>query len=206
MFLLEQALKYANDVVAGTEITTPEVVKQCEWFLRDYEERQFSDDFEFYFDESKLKIINNLLKLFNFATGFVAGKQVLSNLVGFQCFLMANIFGWRYKNNPKKFRYNDITLYIARKNAKTAVVGLIFLLLMLTEQDYSEFYSICLTKELAAEIRKSMVQILDASPLIAKHFTWSKTKIGRIECKITKSFFEPRTAESGKNNSIRPSA
>ncbi|OSA88413.1 UNVERIFIED_ORG: terminase [Clostridium botulinum] len=206
MFLLDNALKYANDVVTGKEITTKEVIIQCKWFLIDYDKKQYEENFDFYFDEEKLKIINNLLKLFNFATGFVAGEQVLKNLVGFQCFLIANIFGWRFKDNKNKFRYNDITLYIARKNAKTAVVGLIFLLLMLTEQDYSEFYSICLTKELAAEIRKSMVQILEASPFIAKHFTWSKTKIGPIECKITKSFFQPRTAESGKNNSIRPSA
>lgn len=205
MILLERALRYAERVVAGKEITTKEVIIQCKWFLIDLE-KQDEEDFEFYFDEEKLKVINNLLKLFNFATGFVEGEQVLENLADFQCFYLANIFGWRFKDNPKKFRYNDITLYIARKNAKTALVGLTFLLLMLTEQDYSEFYSICLTKELAAEIRKSMVQILDASPLISKHFKWSKSKTGIIECKITKSFFEPRTAESGKNNSIRPSA
>ena len=205
MFLLDRAIKYAERVVAGKEITTREVIIQCKWFLIDLK-RQDEEEFKFYFDEDKLRIINNLLKLFNFATGFVAGKQVLENLADFQCFFLANIFGWRFKDNPDKFRYNDITLYISRKNAKTALVGLTFLLLMLTEQDYSEFYSICLTRELAAEIRKSMVQILDASPLISKHFIWSKTKTGRIECKITKSFFEPRTAESGKNNSIRPSA
>ncbi|MEN8079196.1 terminase TerL endonuclease subunit [Clostridioides difficile] len=205
MFLFDRAIQYAERVVAGEEITTREVIIQCKWFLVDLK-RQNNEEFEFYFDKDKLKIINNLLKLFNFATGFVAGKPVLENLADFQCFFLANIFGWRFKDNPDKFRYNDITLYISRKNAKTALVGLVFLLLMLTEQDYSEFYSICLTRELAAEIRKSMVQILDASPLISKHFTWSKIKTGRIECKITKSFFEPRTAESGKNNSIRPSA
>lgn len=205
MLLLDKAIQYADDVVSGKEITTWEVETQCKWFLEDLK-KQDNNDFEYYFDLNKLKIINNLLKLFNFATGFVARKQVLENLVGFQCFLIVNIFGWRFKNNPDKFRYNDITLYIARKNAKTALVGLIFLILMLTEQNYSEFYSICLTRELAAEIRKSMVQILESSPLIAKHFTWSRTQIGKIECAITNSFFQPRTAESGKNNSIRPSA
>ena len=205
MLLLDKAIQYANDVVSGKEITTWEVETQCEWFLEDLK-KQNNDDFEYYFDLNKLKIINNLLKLFNFATGFVAGKQVLENLVGFQAFLIANIFGWRFKNNSDKFRYKDITLYIARKNAKTALVGLIFLLLMLTEQNYSEFYSICLTRELAAEIRKSMVQILESSPIISKHFTWSKTQIGKIECTITHSFFQPRTAESGKNNTIRPCA
>ena len=205
MILLDRAIRYAERVIAGKEITTKEVIIQCKWFLIDLE-KQYDDDFKFYFDEDKLRIINNLLKLFNFATGFVAGKQVLENLADFQCFFLANIFGWRFKDKPEKFRYNDITLYIARKNAKTALVGLTFLLLMLTEQNYSEFYSICLTRELAAEIRKAMVQILEASPLIAKHFEWSRTEIGKIKCKITQSFFQPRTAESGKNNSIRPSA
>ncbi|MEA5085092.1 MAG: terminase TerL endonuclease subunit [Lachnospiraceae bacterium] len=206
MILQERALQYAEDVVNGIEITTWEVRAQCKIFLKDYNERRYSEDFEFYFDEKELGIINNLLKLFNYATGFVAGLQVLENLVPFQCFLIVNVFAWRYKNNPKKFKHNDITLFISRKNTKTALVALIFLLLMLTEQDYSEFYSICLTRELAAEIRKAMVQLLDASPLIGKHFTVSKIFTGKIECKLTHSFFQPRTAESGKNNSVRPSA
>lgn len=202
MILLERALQYARDVVDGIEITTKEVVSQCKIFLRDYNERQYQEDFEYYFDEKELLKINNLLKLFNFATGFVAGEQVLENLAPFQCFLITNIFAWRFKDNPKKFKHNDITLFIARKNSKTATVALIFLLLMLTEQPYSEFYSICLTRELAAEIRKAMTQLLEASPLISKHFTVSKTFTGKIECKLTHSFYQPRTAESGKNNSV----
>jgi len=202
VILLERAVKYAEDVVSGAEITTKEVVRQCKIFLTDYNERQHTDEFEFCFDEKELLKVNNLLKLFNYATGFVAGMQVLQYLGPYQCFLLANVFGWRLKSNPEKFRYNDITLFIARKNAKTNTVALIFLLLMLTEQEYSEFYSICLTRELAAEIRKAMVQILDASPLICKHFTVSKTFTGKIECKITHSFYQPRTAESGKNNSV----
>ncbi|WMI80913.1 terminase large subunit [Anaerotignum sp. MB30-C6] len=206
MILLERAVKYAKDVVAGKEITTKEVICQCKIFLMDYEERQYAEEFQYYFDEKELKKINNLLKLFNYATGFVAGKQVLAYLGPYQCFLITNVFAWRFKDNSKKFKHNDITLFIARKNAKTNTVALIFILLMLTEQEYSEFYSICLTKELAAEIRKAMVQLLDASPHIRKHFTVSKTLTGMIECKLTHSFYQPRTAESGKNNSVRPSA
>lgn len=206
MILLDCAIKYATDVVNDDEITTWEVKKQCEIFLDDYKNRQCEDRFEFYLDTDELLKINNSLKLINFATGFVAGKQVLENLAPFQCFFITNIFGWRFKTNKRKFRYNDITLFIARKNAKTAIIGLVFILLMLTEQQYSEFYSICLTKELAAEIKKIMEQIINASPLIKKHFNISTTKTGRITCKLTNSYFEPRVAEAGKNNSVRPSA
>lgn len=206
MILLDRALQYATDVVEGKEVTTWEVTKQCAIFIQDYYKRQYENNFEFCFDEDELKTVNDLLKLFNFATGFVENKQVLESLAPFQAFFISNIFGWRYKDNRRKFRYNDVTLFIARKNAKTAIIGIVFLLLMLTEQNYSEFYSICLTKELATEIKKIMAQIINASPLIKKHFIVSMRQTGRITCKLTNSYFEPRVAEAGKNNSIRPSA
>lgn len=204
--LLDKALQYANYVVDGKEITTQEVISQCKVFLNDYNNRQYKEEFDYYFDEDKLLVINNLLKLLNFATGFVENQCVLESLANFQAFLIANVFGWRYKSNSKRFRYRDVNLFIARKNAKSSIVGIIFILLLLTEQQYSEFYSICLTKELAGELKKAMEQVINASPLISKHFKISASQTGRITCKITGSFFEPRVSESGKNNSIRPSA
>lgn len=206
MLLLKKALQYANDVLEGKEITTWEVKAQCRFFLNDYHNRQHKEEFDYYFDEDKLLIINNLLKLLNFATGFVEKQCVLDSLANFQAFLIANIFGWRYKSNPKRFRYRDVNLFIARKNAKSSIISVIFIILMLTEQQYSEFYSICLTKDLASELKKAMQQVIGASPLIKKHFKVSATKTGSITCKLTGSFFEPRVSESGKNNSIRPSA
>lgn len=206
MILLERAIKYAEDVANGNEVTTWEVKKQCEIFLNDYNNRQYNEDFEFCLDENKLQTINDLLKLLNFATGFVAGKEVLECLAPFQAFFYVNIFGWRFKTNKDKFRYSDVTLFIARKNSKTATIAIVFILLMFTEQNYSEFYSICLTKELASEIKKIMAQIINASPLIKNRFFISTTKTGQIKCSLTDSYFEPRVAEAGKNNSIRPSA
>lgn len=204
MILLDKALEYCKDVVEGKELTTVEVALQCSIFIQDYYKKQYEDEFEFYFDEKKLKKINNLLKLFNYATGFVAGKQVLKGLSGFQALLIAAIFGWRYKNNKKKFRYRDVTLFIPRKNAKSFLAALILILLMLTEQNFSEFYSICIDRELAKETRKAMAQLIQASPAIAKHFFVSDSEIGIIKCKITNSYYVPRTAKANKNNSIRP--
>ncbi|WP_096635860.1 terminase large subunit [Clostridium cochlearium] len=204
MILLDKALKYAIDVVTGKEITTKEVKKQCKKFKNDYENRQYKNEFEYYFDEDKLKIINDLLKLMNFATGFVAGKQVLEGLEGFQAFFICNIFGWRYKSNKNKFRYRDVVLYIPRKNAKTFIISVVLLILMLTEQNFSEFYSICIDRDLAKEVRKAMAQLISASPALQKHFFVSDSEIGIIKCKITNSFYYPRTSKADKNNSIRP--
>lgn len=204
MILIDKALQYCRDVTTGKEITTKEVVLQCGKFLNDYNKRQYEDDFEYYFDEKKLKIINALISLMNYATGFYAGACVLNYIEGFQALLICAVFGWRHKNNPNKFRYRDIILFIPRKNAKTFIVAMILVLLMLTEQGFSEFYSICVDRELAKETRKGMAQLIEASPAIAKYFVVSDSEIGIIKCTLTKSYYYPRTSKANKNNSIRP--
>ncbi|WEG13995.1 terminase large subunit [Pullulanibacillus sp. KACC 23026] len=204
--ILEKAIKYAEKVAAGKEITTKEVIIQCTWFLKDLE-RQQDDNFSYYFDEDEIERIEGILELLNFATGLgIVGMSILEGLEGFQAFFLVNIFGWRFKDDPEKFRYRDVTLFIPRKNAKTFICALILIILMLTEADYSEFYSICLDRELAGEVKKAMTQILVASPAVGKYFVVPKTLNGRIVCKLTNSFFQARTAEANKNNSIRPSA
>ena len=200
--LYDLGMKYLYDVIEGREVVNKQMYKACLRLKNEYEVKQFEEEWEYYFDVKQVKKINNLLKLLNFATGFVAGKPIINNLAPYQAYLILNLFAWRYKSKPYKFKHNDITLYIARKNAKTAGAGIIYILLMLTEQNYSEFYSICLNRELAGEIRKSIVQILDASPLMRKYFDISVSFLGKLECNITHSFFQPRVSQAGKNNSI----
>jgi phage terminase large subunit-like protein len=204
--ILEKAKRYAEKVTSGKEITTKEVIVQCHWFLKDLE-RQEDENFLYYFDEEEIEKIEGILELLHFATGLgIIGKTILEGLVGFQAFFLVNIFGWRFKEDPEKFRYRDVTLFIPRKNAKTFICALILIILMLTEADYSEFYSICLDRELAGEVKKAMTQIINASPSVDKYFVIPKSLKGRIVCKLTNSFFQARTAEANKNNSIRPSA
>ena len=202
--LLEKAKRYAKNCIAEKEITTFEVKKQCEWFLEDLE-KQNNDYYPYYFDTKQIGIIEGLLKLLNFATGLgIVGKSIYEGLEDFQAFFIANIFGWRYKTDSRKFRYREVDLFIPRKNSKTFLAALI--ILMLTEDEYSEFYSICLDRDLAGEVKKAISQILNASPLVSEYFNIPKTLSGRMECTLTHSFYQPRTAEANRNNSIRPSA
>lgn len=204
--LLEKAKEYANDCISGKEITTFEVKKQCEWFLEDLE-KQNNDYYPYYFDTKQVGIIEGILKLLNFVTGLgVTGKSIYDGLENFQAFFIANIFGWRYKTDSKKYRYREVDLFIPRKNTKTFLAALIFIILMLTEDDYSEFYSICLDRDLAGEVKKAIAQILNVSPMVGQYFNIPKTLSGRLECTLTHSFYQPRTAEANRNNSIKPSA
>lgn len=204
--LLEKAKEYAETCISGKEITTFEVKKQCEWFLEDLE-KQNNDYYPYYFDTKQIGIIEGILKLLNFATGLhIVGKSIYEGLENFQAFFIANIFGWRYKSDSKKFRYREVDLFIPRKNTKTFLAALIIIILMLTEDEYSEFYSICLDRDLAGEVKKAISQILNASPLVSEYFNIPKTLSGRMECTLTHSFYQPRTSEANRNNSIKPSA
>lgn len=205
--LLEKAKQYAEDCISGKEITTFEVKTQCEWFLEDLE-KQKNESYPYYFDTKAIKVIEGILKLLNYATGLndIVGKNILEGLENFQAFFIANIFGWRYKTDSKKYRYREVVLFIARKNTKTFLAALIFIILMLTESEYSEFYSICLDRDLAGEVKKAITQILNVSPAVREYFNIPKTLSGRMECTLTHSFYQPRTAEANRNNSIKPSA
>jgi phage terminase large subunit-like protein len=199
------AVQYARDVLDGKEITTKEVKVQCEWFFRDLE-KQNEEDYPYYFDLDEVQKVEDIIGLLVFPTGLKAGEPMLDNLAPFQGFFFANVFGWRFKNDPERFKHRDNVLFIPRKNGKTQIVGIIFIVLLLTEQNMSEFYSICLDRELAGEVKKAMTQLIQSSPALEPHFKISTTLQGKITCKITNSYYQARTSEANRNNGIRPSA
>lgn len=204
--LFGMATKYANDVLDGKEVANKYIKKQCNIFLNDLE-RQHNDDFAYYMDLEQLEVVEGILGLLNFATGIgVKDKTILEGLVGFQAFFFVNVFGFRFKSNPDKFKNRDITLFICRKNGKTWLVAILFIILLLTEEAYSEFYSICKDRELAGLVKTMIAQVLSSSPAIAKYFVVPKTLTGKVVCKLTNSFYQPRTADPTANNGLRSSA
>lgn len=204
--LEQQALQYCLDVVNGVELAPPEVIAQCQWTLDEIKE-QHNDDFPYFIDHDMIQFVEDILSLLNFATGIdnVIGERVIDKLHGYQAYFFYSVFGWKYKNNPKKYRWRDICLFIPRKNAKTFLIAICIIIYLLSEDDFSEIYSISLDRDLASEVKKAMAQLLDASNDVGKFFVVPKTLNGKLTCKITNSYYQPRTADSSKNNSIRPS-
>jgi len=203
MILEDKALQYCRDVIGGTEPAPIEVKIQCQITLDDLV-KQNDDDYPYFLDIEMVEKAEGILKLLNFATGInVIGTPVIDGLHGFQAYFFYSIFGWKYKSNSAKYKNNYITLFVPRKNAKSWMAAVTLIIFMITEDDYSEMYSICHSKELAGEIKKAMTQIIEASPLIKKHFKISTTLSGQILCKLTNSFYKARVAEPNKNNAVR---
>ena len=71
------------------------------------------------------------------------------------------------KNAERKSRfYVTILLEIARKNFKTFNSAVIFILLMLTEPDFSRFFSVAPDLALSSELKNAIRKIIKVSPAL----------------------------------------
>lgn len=179
-----KAYLYAQEVVNGEKVSPKYIIKACQKFIDDLE----NPNCKYFLDEDELQKIEGLTKLINMATGLAVGIPSYEALAGFQWFFLVNALCWKHKENPVKRRYEKSVLLIARKNGKSFLVGLIFLLLMLIEPQFSEFYSVAPDKELSSIVKKEVQQMIDASPHIQKYF---KPMRNEIRCELKKSKFIP---------------
>lgn len=181
------AYQYAIDVTTGKFPVNNDIRRVCQTFIDDLD-RNDSDDYEFWFDYRFAKVITSMTKLINMASGIRAGEPVHDSLAPFQWFFIINALCWKYRDNHQKRRYEQSVLLIARKSGKTFLVALIFILLLLLEPQYSEFYSVAPDRELSSIVKKEMEQQIEKSPLISKHF---KIVRSEIRCLLTKSKYVP---------------
>lgn len=103
------------------------------------------------------------------ATGLKAGTPTHDALAPFQWFFLVNALCWKYKQNPIKRRYEKSVLLIGRKSGKSFLVALIFILLLLIEPEYSEFYSVAPDKELSSIVKKKLNKQLQLLTLLSKN-------------------------------------
>lgn len=184
-FIQEHAAYQYAVQVAGKEIIAGKyVIKACEQFLEELE----NPDSKYFIDEKELTKITGLTKLINMATGLLAGTPTHDALAPFQWFFIVNALCWKHKDNPEKRRFEKSVLLIARKSGKSFLVALIFILLLLIEPEYSEFYSVAPDRELSSIVKKEVEQTIDKSPKISKYFQVTR---GEIRCLLTKSKFVP---------------
>lgn len=192
------AYQYALDVQNGNVIANKDIKIVTKRFI---DEINMGDKAPYYFDTESLKRIDFFLKRMNMATGPAKGKIIFSSLVGFQWFFIVNIFCWRHKDDHKRRRYVNATLLIARKSSKTFLSSLIFVLLLLLEPKYSQFYSVAPDRELSGMLKRQMDILIDNSPKIRNYFAVTNRK---IVCIPKKSTYEPLANSNNRLDGREP--
>ena len=147
---------YAYEVVNSLEEAPSYVVKQCKEFLAVCDGQREA----FFIDEKRVKRIDKILRLIKMPKGLKLGELIYDCLAGFQWLLIIAALCVMYKDNPKKRRYETVLLEIARKNGKTFIIAVLFILLFFLEPNFSYFYSVAPDGSLSREIKKALEEII----------------------------------------------
>ena len=113
---------------------------------------------DFCLDLTKRKQIIALTQLLIVPRGLSAGKTVFETLAGFQWLFIFATLTVVYRKAPDLRRYETAVLEICRKNGKTFLIAVIFIILFFTEPKFSKFYSVAV--DLSETIDNTAVAIV----------------------------------------------
>lgn len=190
--------KYATEVVKGNIKAPKYVIIQCNQFLimaNGKSER-------YRIDEDKLNMIDNILKLLIMPKGLKAGQAIYNCMSGFQSFFIVAILCSVHRYNPQKRRYETAVLEIARKNGKTFIIALVFILLFLLEPKFSKFYSVAPDGSLSREVKEAINEIIGSSSALEGKF---KIRRDDVYCKLTENKYIPLNYSNSRLDGKLPS-
>lgn len=154
--------------------TTPKYVKlQMQEFMNVYEGK--SD--KYIISKDKVKQLENILKILIMPKGLKAGQTLYDCTTGYQWLFYTAILCTVYKDNPQKRRYETGILEICRKNFKTYTIATLFIILFLSEPQFSKFFSVAPDGSLSKEIKEAIAETIKSSPLV---YEYKETKRFRI--------------------------
>ena len=185
--------------------TTPKYVKkQMREFINIYEGK----DKKYIISDKKVEQLESILKLLIMPKGLKAGKTLYECTTGYQWLFYTAILCTVYRDNPNKRRYETGVLEICRKNFKTYTIAILFIILFITEPDFSKFYSVAPDGALSREIREAISETIRSSPLVYEHKGKKRFKILRDYIKFNpkQSIFTPLSYSTSRMDGRLPNA
>lgn len=200
---MNKAVEYAESVISG-KTSAPKYVKKQ---MSEFAKIARGEDEEFILSEGKYHKICKILKLLIMPKGLNKGKSMIDCLAGFQWALIVGVLCVVYRTDPRKRRYQNAVLEIARKNGKTFIVAVIFIILLLTEDRFSKLYSVAPDGTISRAIKSEIEEILDCSPALAGTYQ-GRVKFKKlrdyIKCSITDNVFCPLNYSRNRMDTRQP--
>ena len=146
-------------------------------------------DKEAYIDEKAFAKVNNLLKLMIHPDLLIPMDEGLED---YALLLITAVLCTKLENEKKMdIRYYiTAVLEICRKNFKTFNAAVIFILLMLTDPQFSRFFSVAPDLKLSKELQLALKKIIKVSPALADDSSFKLLR-SEIRCIITDSEYTP---------------
>jgi len=176
--------------------------------MRDFMRICEGKDKKYTVSEKKVKQVENILKLLRMPKGLKAGQALYDCTCGYQWLFYIAILCVVYRDNENKRRYETGVLEICRKNFKTYTIATIFIILFLTEPQFSKFYSVAPDGSLSREIREAIAETIRSSPMVYEHRDQKRFKILRdyIMFKPTQTQYIPLSYSTSRMDGKLPNA
>lgn len=182
--------RYAKKA-CGSKSKVPDYVKkQCKEFIKICDGKSK----KFFINTDRVEKIDKILMLIRMPKGLKINHSIYDCVAGFQWVLIIASLCVMCSDNEAKRRYETIVLEIARKNGKTFIIAVLFILLFFLEPMFSYFYSVAPDGSLSREIKKAIEEIIGYNPKIfPKEGKDRMFKVRRddIECFLTSSKYIP---------------
>lgn len=196
---MKKDIEYARAVISK-KINAPKYVrKQCIIYLK----ISTGGDKTYCIDEKKRGQIISLMKLLIVPRGLAAGKTVFETLSGFQWLFIFATLTVVYREDMSRRRYETAVLEICRKNGKTFLVAIVFLVLFFTEPHFSKLYSVAPTGMQSREIQTQIREIINSSPALNGKF---KVRRDDILCLMNQNDYIPLAFSNNKMDGKLPNA
>lgn len=181
-----KAYEYALFCANNTDRRIPKYVKKqaIQWL-----EIVEGNNEEAYVDEKEIKKIINILKLMIHPDLMCPMDEGLED---YAWFLIIATLCTKLKNDKNlDIRYYETALLeIARKNFKTFNSAVIFIILLITDKQFSRFYSVAPDLKLSSELKVAIRKIIKSSPLLADDEIF-KVLRSEVRCLLTDSEYIP---------------
>lgn len=199
--MLQRAINYATSSIGNEEV--PKYVQlQCGEFLK-----IVNGETNYHINKESLLKMERLFKIIIMPTGKQTGKPVFDSLVGFQCLFFVAVWCTYHNDDPTKRRYENVILELARKNGKTFLIALLFILALMTEVKFSRLFSCAPDGSLSREVYQLIQQFISMSPKIQK---WKKKDLFKITrdkltCNATHNEYVPLNYSTSRMDGRMPS-
>lgn len=165
---LEKANRYVDDVIAGRVAACKWVMAACQRQKRDLK-RIGKKDWPYVFDVNKAERVCRFVESLKHIKGPKAGTLI--ELEGWQCFIIATVYGWVHKDGPRKGkrRFRRAYLEMPRGNAKSTLSSAIGLYMLAADgEGGAEVYSAATTRDQARIVFKDAQIMARNAPELCK--------------------------------------
>lgn len=137
------------------------------------------------------KAYNRICKILKLMVHPDLNCPMSEGLEDYAWFLITAVFCTKLRDTERDIRYYITALLeISRKNFKTFNSAVIFIIGMLTEPQFSRFFSVAPDLKLSSELKLAIRKIIKASPALADDKVFKLLR-SEIRCLITESEYTP---------------